>query len=482
MLKEDATELAPIGADRTPALPIVVVDDQPEVVQGIRFILRSHGLTNIIGCSDSRDVEGILEKERVSLILLDLMMPHVTGEELLEKVVQFHPEVPAIIITGMNELDVAVQCMRDGAFDYMVKPVEENRLVSGVRRALEHRETRLEYESFRQRVLSGELDHPEAFSNIITENAQMRALFQYIETIARTTKPVLITGETGVGKELVAKAVHELSGLTGEFVAVNTPGLDDTTFADTLFGHAKGAFTGADTVRQGLIERAAGGTLFLDEIGDLENASQVKLLRLLQEREYYPLGGDFPKRSSARIVVATNRDLDDLGARGAFRQDLYYRLKTHHVCVPPLRERMDDLPVLVNHFLEAAADELGKKKPTPPNALYTLLSTYTFPGNVRELQSMVFEAVSQHQSRMLSTEVFKRQIGGDPGLTVAPALDLAEGASAFALFDKLPTLSEAPRLLLIEAMRRAEGNQSVAAQLLGITQSGINKALKRAGL
>ena len=471
---------------RKPIKPILLIDDEKSVVQGFQFMLEGGGLLNTLGCSDSRQVMDLMAEKEVSVVLLDLSMPHLSGEELLPRLCERHPDVPVIIITGINEVETAVACMRTGAFDYLVKPVDEATLVSVVQRALELSELRSEYASFKDRVFSNKLDHPDAFADIVTNNTQMYSLFQYIETIAPSPRPVLITGETGVGKELVAKALHALSGRDGAFVAVNVAGLDDNVFSDTLFGHTKGAFTGADKIRAGLIERASGGTLFLDEIGDLESASQIKLLRLLQENEYYPLGADAAKPADARIVVATNRDARELREAKEFRADLYYRLQTHEICVPPLRDRLDDIPILVDCFLELAAESLKKKKPTPPPELFTLLGTYRFPGNVRELESVVFDAVSRHKSHMLSCEVFqnhieKNQPAGQEVETISPTggTPREEAASPFALFGKLPALSEASALLIQEAMKRADGNQTIAAKMLGITRSGLSKAITR---
>ena len=209
---------------------------------------------------------------------------------------------------------------------------------------------------------------------------------------------------------MIAKAVHLLSNRKGEFVPVNVAGLDENVFTDTLFGHKKGAFTGADRARIGLVEQASGGTLFLDEIGDLSADLQVKLLRLLQEGEYFPLGSDVTKRSDARVVVATNQELQTLQESGKFRKDLYYRLCAHHVHIPPLRERREDLPLLAEHFLEKSSEALGKKKPTPPKELFILLSSYHFPGNIRELKSMIWDAVSYHKIGKLSLDAFKTHI------------------------------------------------------------------------
>lgn len=464
-----------------PTWPVLVVDDEIEAMKGCEFILRSAGISNTMLCQDSRDVMPFLEDHETCAVLLDLSMPHISGEELLPKIIERHPHVPVIILTGANEVETAVRCMRTGAFDYMVKPVEESRLVSGVERAVELSELRQEYSSFKSRVIANVLERPEAFSEIVTNNQTMRSIFQYVETIARTNQPVLLTGETGTGKELIAKALHTLSNRTGSFIAANVAGLDDQLFADTLFGHVKGAYTGAEEARPGLIAQASGGTLFLDEIGDLSFPSQVKLLRLLQEREYFPLGADVPKRTDARILVATNRDLKELRASDRFRADLYYRLQTHHVNLPPLRERRDDLPVLIDWFLEKTSKMLGKKKPTPPKELPALLGSYHFPGNVRELESMIFDAVSLHRSRVLSLDLFRARIQENLASEAGRSgIDL-EGASVspFAHLDKLPTLKEAQKFLLREAMKRAKGKQTVAAMLLGISQSGLSKALKR---
>ncbi|UCD47624.1 MAG: sigma-54-dependent Fis family transcriptional regulator, partial [Deltaproteobacteria bacterium] len=321
--------------------------------------------------------------------------------------------------------------------------------------------------------------HPEAFAAIIHASREMRAVLQYTEAIACTSQTVLITGETGVGKELVARAVHIISGRKGPFVAVNVAGLDDNVFSDTLFGHKKGAFTGAEEERSGLLEKASGGTLFLDEIGDLPPSSQVKLLRLLQEHEYFPLGSDILKQSDARIVVATNKDIQDLQESGRLRADLYFRLHTHHVHIPPLKERTDDLPVLLDHFFEAAARALKKKTPTVPKELLDLCKAYSFPGNVRELESMVFDAVSSHGSGVLSLNAFKKAMGLDKNTSMRSASDpLSTHNVSISFSELLPKLKEAEQILIDEAMKRADGNQGIAASMLGISRQALNRRLK----
>lgn len=320
---------------------------------------------------------------------------------------------------------------------------------------------------------------PIPFSDILTKSAEMQSIFKYIESIATTAQPILITGETGVGKELIAKAIHSCSRRSGSMVTVNAAGLDDNIFSDTLFGHAKGAFTGADRNRPGLIEKADSGTLFLDEIGDLSHSSQVKLLRLLQEGEYLPLGCDELRHSNIRIIAATNVDLWERQRSGNFRQDLNFRLRTHHIDIPPLRRRTDDIPILVDHFLRKAATALNKKIPTFPKEMISLLSTYSFPGNIRELESMIFDAVSRHEGRILSLERLNDHISeGRTSLreTKNPLQD--ESNSLVTFSHELPTIKYATHLLVDEAIRRANGNQTIAAKMLGITRQALGKRLK----
>ena len=464
-----------------PPCPILLVDDEAQALTSFEMALRSASLNHFIACNDSREVMGILGRREVEIMLLDLWMPHVTGEDLLRQIAVDHPGLPVVVVTGADDVETAVRCMRGGAFDYIVKPVEQSRLVGSVKRGIELRELHRENQLLKARVLSDRLNRPEAFAGIVTVSPSMHAIFRYVEAVAASPRPLLITGETGVGKELVARAVHVLSGRKGSFVPVNAAGLDEHVFADTLFGHRKGAFTHALEGRAGLLEQAAGGTLFLDEVGDLSAVSQVKLLRLLQDGEYLPLGSDIAKRSDARIVVATNQDLESARSAGRFRKDLYYRLCGHHVHIPPLRERREDLPVLLDRFLDEAARILGKRRPTPPDELHNLLAAYHFPGNVRELESMVFNAVSLHAAGKLSMEAFKTVI-----FEHQPALaGEAEGKdlpvlSGLVFPERLPTLKQAEDALVEEALRRAGGNQSIAASMLGITRQAINKRVNKA--
>jgi len=463
-----------------PFQPVLLVDDEEAWLHSFSLTLRSVGINNLICCADSRKVLGLLAEQPASVVVLDLTMPHLSGEELLPQLVAEHPAIPVIILTGLDLVDTAVRCMRLGAFDYCTKVAEEQRLIAGVQRAIDFSRLRHENDQLKEHFLRDKLDHPEAFAAITTANKAMRSIFQYMEAIANTCEPVLISGETGVGKELVARALHNLSGRQGQFVPVNIAGLDDTMFADTLFGHQKGAFTGADKSRPGLIEQATGGTLFLDEIGDLNQTSQIKMLRLLQEREYLPLGADVPRRTNCRMIFATHHQLDRLQQSGSFRKDLFYRLHAHHIHIPPLRERLDDLPLLLDRLLDEAAERLGKKKPPFPKELIALLGTYHFPGNIRELKNMILDALSKHRARTLSMDSFKeylaQQMPREAGLATA---DGPATSTPYARLPTLPTLKESCNLLVHEALKRAKGNQAIAADLLGITRQALNWRLKQ---
>ena len=461
-----------------PQRPIVVIDDEPHILMAVDTTLRMSGLDHVFTCADSREALAILQNKGASVVLLDLNMPHLNGRTLMPRILEAYPDLPVIIITGTIDVETAVQSMKSGAFDYIVKPVDESRLVTAIHQALRFGELRQENQALRQHLLDGSLKHPEAFEAIVTHSPRMIALFHYMESIAPSAQPVLIRGETGVGKELAARAIHRLSGRKGKFVPVNVAGLDDNVFSDTLFGHVKGAFTGADTPRKGLIEQAAGGTLFLDEIGDLNHGAQVKLLRLLQEHEYMPLGSDVTQRSDARVMASTHADLWSLKQQNKFRNDLHYRLRTHRVMIPPLRERKEDLPLLCNQFLNQAAEALGKPKPDLDPELPELLENYDYPGNVRELRAMIFDALAQHRTGRLGPDAFRIQMQRTLTAQSSASEKTAPSAGAVAFGEPLPTIRQTTRLLIEEALRRTGNNQSRAANLLGITQQALSKRLR----
>ncbi|MCP5051092.1 MAG: sigma-54-dependent Fis family transcriptional regulator, partial [bacterium] len=460
---------------KQPPLPVLVVDDEVVALTNYEIILHSEGITNIVSCADSLEVMPLLSSRPFDTVLLDLIMPGVSGEDLLTSIIKEFPGMTVIIITAVDDTETIVRCMKAGAFDFIVKPVARNRLITSLKRAIDYNRLKRENISLKSHLLSPELKYAEAFSAIITASEKMKSIFHYMEVIAGSSEPVLITGETGVGKELFARAFRRLGREKKKFITVNVAGLDDNLFSDTLFGHVKGGFTDAGQVRKGLVEQAENGILFLDEIGDLSQASQVKLLRLIQEHEYYPIGADVPKFSNARVIVATNKNLQLLQQEGKFRDDVYYRLCVHHIQIPPLRERTEDIPLLLDHFLEEAAKDLGKKKPAVPKELAVLLSTYEFPGNVREFRAMVIDAVSRHTSRKMSMQAFKKAIKRElPHGNNSPAAEEPEDNGNIRFPKRLPTLKEAGELLVMEAMNRAQNNQSIAARLLAITRQALN--------
>ena len=460
-------------------LPILLVDDNETFLLLQKKLLLCKGFSNVITVCDSLSVEKFLEEQDVAVVVLDLMMPELNGQNLLKLIVAKHPTIPVIILTAKNQLETAIDCMREGACDYLVKPLDYGRFLEAIHRALELRSINDEVFSLRHSPPSQRVAQDNDFPYIVTQNTDMLELLRYVEVIAPSRQPVLVLGETGVGKELFARALHQASRRSGPFIAVNVAGLDDTMFSDTLFGHKKGTYTGADADREGLVSKGAQGTLFLDEIGDLAEPAQVRLLRLVQEQEYYRLGSDTPSKSETRIVIATNRDLKKAMLQGTFRKDLYYRLFAHQVCIPPLRNRRDDLPLLLDSFVAYAAQSMGKPPTSYPKELITLLGSYPFPGNLRELQAMVFEAVARSSSHKLGLDRFKDLIrrereGLQPWQEVAGPRDPAEGIC----FPRFPTLKEAENALIDRALKLAKSNQGVAASLLGISRQALNRRLQ----
>lgn len=460
-----------------PSKPILIIDDEKDVLESYQATLRLNKINNMLLCSDSRKVMDILEEHTVSVIVLDLFMPHITGQDLLDNIKVKYPNIPIVVVTASDSIDHAVDCMKMGAYDYVRKPVEEARLITLVRNALLLYDLQQENKSLSKQVLQGMLNSRDEFSNIITCSRKMLSIFNYIEAIAISPKPILITGESGVGKELIAKAIHKASKRKGQFIPVNIGGLDDSMFSDTLFGHTKGAFTSASTIRKGLVEQAAEGTLFLDEIGTLDEASQIKLLRLLQENEYYQLGADLTSVSSASVICATNENLRKRAFDGTFRNDLFYRLATHHIKVPPLRERIEDIPLLFDYFVQEAAESFNKKPPTFSNDLLSALSQYDFPGNIRELQSLIYDAVGQCSTQTLNKNLFNECISSSPK---RQSKFISDPAKNFQInyFGEFPTLDNIKNYFITEAMQQSNGNQTMAAQLLGISQSTLSRMYK----
>ena len=380
--------------------------------------------------------------------------------------------MPIVILTAFNDASTAVRCMRAGAHDYLVKPVDKDRLQTTVRRALEALALLRENLRMKDHLLGRkEADHP-AFGSILTRDEGLKSIFHYAQAVAESAEPVLITGETGTGKDLMARAIHVLSGRKGKYVALNVAGLDEQMFSDVLFGHAKGAYTSAIEDRDGLLQKAEGGTIFLDEIGDVAGPLQSKLLRVIECGEYYAAGSDELRRANARVVVATNRDVGELCQSGRMRRDLYYRLDVHHIHLPPLRERGDDVLLLAGAFAEAAAEALNRRAPRRTPEVEALLMGYGWPGNIRELKAVMTDAVSRSGGDEIPVAWLQEK------LKHAIPHELLREGGGNAEAGKLPTIRDATDSLVRQAMQHAGGNQRRAAQILGISQPALSKRLK----
>jgi DNA-binding NtrC family response regulator len=451
---------------------VLLVDDDEMVLQSTSQVLEERLQIRCIPVPTGTEALEICARQLVSLVLLDLGLPDISGEEVLSRLRKDCPEVPVVIVTALGDVDSAVRCMGSGAYDYIIKGSDPGRLFNSVKRALESREKDLKIAALRESLQSAALKRPECFSDLITSNERMRALFRFIEVVAASDEPILLQGETGTGKELFARAIHKVSGANGPFVATNLGGSEDQLVSDTLFGHVKGAYTGADEPRKGLISQAAKGTLFLDEIGDLSSQSQVKLLRFLENREYFPLGTDIPRRSEARIVAASNQDLESRAAGGLFRRDLLYRLSTYRVDIPPLRERLEDIPLLCSHFLTPTT--AGVQRPTLTPGALAVLSLYSYPGNVRELRGLLLKAQAMSEGRPIDQAVIERLLNGSPKASPAQTVDpvMAQPVPQF------PTIQQAIENLVEEALRQTSGHQNMAAKLLGISPQALSKRLK----
>lgn len=458
---------------------ILIVDDDAEFLDGARRALLAHGINNVTPLRKSGQVLHALATGAHTVLLLDWVMPDPSGADLLPEIVRQHPNLPVIIMTGVSDLENVVSCIKQGAYDYITKPLDTTRLVSIVQNAVKSSELIMRNRKLTGYLLGEPLSDPAQFSDIITCSDRMISIFKVIETLANSRQPVLITGETGVGKELIAQVIHKCSGLKGRMVTVNVAGLDDTMLADTLFGHKKGAYTGATESRGGLIEQAQGSTLFLDEIGDLSNASQIKLLRLLQQNEYYRLGSDVLHKSDARIITASNGNFQELLISGAFRRDLYYRICTHALHVPPLRERREDIIPLVQHFVKSFVKLTQQAAPRISKDLCQTLISYDFPGNVRELINMVHNAVAHHRPGNLVLDDFPELVAG-AGIATRRDVVRKIGTNQFALygvFNGFPTIDEVQEMLVEEAMVLSQGNKSIAAALLGVSRPTLQKRL-----
>ena len=453
-----------------PARPrILVVDDEPSMRDMLRIVLRRDGY-DVMVAENGREALGVLERERVDLLLSDIRMADLSGVDVLRAARQMNRDIIAFMMTAYASTETAVEAMRLGAVDYFTKPFSMDELRLKVRQHVEA--SRLKQENV---LLKRALNSSHSFSNIIGRSEPMLAVFKMIETIARTNSTVLITGESGTGKDLVARAVHYNSMRRDQpFVALNCGAVPETLLESELFGHMRGAFTGADQNKKGLLEAAERGTIFLDEIGEMNAAMQVKLLRVLQERRFRRLGGTDEVRADVRVIAATNQELPRLVAEGRFREDLFYRINVIGVHLPPLRDRTEDVPLLADHFLAKFAGHMEKPIRAIAREAHERLMAYRWPGNVRELENAIERAVAVEQTPTLLPESLPPYVSPNrAGAVMEPAEDVSAGLSDFPElqegFDLEARGEDFYRHYIGLALERSGGVQTRAAELLGMS-------------
>ncbi len=452
---------------------ILLVDDEPDFSQGVARLLASgFPEAGVRVAASGREALDLLEREHVTLMLTDLRMPGLGGQELLAQALADYPQLTVIVLTGYGSVEAAVEAMRGGAYDFLTKPIQKDDLYRAVGKGLERARLLGENMTLRELAHACELER-----SLVGQSPAMRRLKQTIEAVAASDYTVLVRGESGTGKELVAGNIHSLSARSAKpLIRVNCPAIPEHLLESELFGHVKGAFTGADRSRRGLFAAASGGSILLDEIGDIPPAVQTKLLRVLQEHEIRPVGSSDTVKVNVRILATTNQDLEARIASGAFREDLFYRLNVLTVHTPPLRERAEDIPILAAHFLEQCCAEMR----LPPKALspevLACLAGRGWPGNVRELQNFVrrlavFCPVGQVEMGHL------RQAEGGPALHSAAAPEpLAPYKQA-----KAKVVDDFTRRYLDQILEKTGGNVSEAARLSGIERVSLQKIIKRMG-
>jgi DNA-binding NtrC family response regulator len=451
----------PVDAPRGLRPVVLVVDDEPGLRESFHLILDEH--FEVIGAHDGPAALEVVRSSQVDVVLLDIRLPGMDGIEVLERIKAIDESLEVVLVTAVRTVRTAVAAMKLGAFDYLTKPFEEDELLSLVRRALERRSLQREVVYLRSEL---ERQHT---SELVGQHPEMQRLYRLVAQVARTTTTVLITGESGTGKELFARAIHRQGPRRDKpFVAVNPAAIAETLMESELFGHERGAFTGAYQRKLGKFELAQGGTLFLDEIALLKPELQAKLLRVLQEREIERVGSGQTIKIDVRIIAATNADVGAAVALGTFREDLYYRLNVVHLAVPPLRDRIDDIQALVDHFIRRYNHEFGKRiRGLTPEAI-AALRAYRWPGNVRELQNVVERSVVLVDGPLIGVEDLPLDLSvGAPGRTEADVLPLNEASDRF------------ERQIVLRTLDRVNGNVSEAARMLGLHRNSLKAKLDR---
>jgi two-component system response regulator PilR (NtrC family) len=456
---------------------VLVVDDERSVRELLSIVLKRDGHDVLLAEDGAAAVE-VLKRERIDILITDIRMPVMNGVDLLRAAKGIAPEIATIVMTAFASTETAVEALRLGASDYVHKgPQLQSDLRMRVGKELERK--RLQQENV---LLKRALQTSHQFSNIIGSSSPMLAVFQLVETIAPTSSTVLITGESGTGKELVARAIHFNSPRKDRpFVAVNCGALSETLLDSELFGHMRGAFTGAESNKKGFIEIAEKGTIFLDEIGEMSPVVQVKLLRVLQERKFRRLGGTEEIDADIRILVATNRDLSKMVAEGGFREDLFYRINVIPLRLPPLRERLDDIPQLAGHFVAKFAEQMGKPITGISRAALARLREYAWPGNIRELENAMERAVALEQTPTVLPDSLPEQLQGSAPREVTAVKAVPEDFPE-AGFDLERHVEDITRSAIVRALRQAGGVKVKAAELLGMSFRSFRYYVKKYNL
>jgi len=458
--KPEASSTIPAPRDLSAdVITVLIVDDERSNVESLEKIFQREGM-RVLSAPDARHALDLIRTHRIHVVLTDLMMPGTTGLELLRAIKQIAPDVEVVLMTAFGSVEAAVSAMRDGAYDFVEKPLKRVAIVKSVRKAAERQKLVAENKSLKDEIKRL------ARREIVGSSLALRRVIDVATQAAPSQATVLVLGESGTGKELIARYIHEHSArVRGPFIAVNCAAIPEPILESELFGHEKGAFTGATGRREGRFAKAIGGTLLLDEIGELSPSVQVKLLRVLQEGEYEPLGGN-TQRADVRIVAATNRDLIAEVAAGRFREDLFYRLNVIAVTAPPLRARREDIPLLVDHFLGLYCAKNARARLHPTRGALDRLMGYSWPGNVRELENVIERAVVLSRGDVLGEDDLPDAIAN---ATRCEPTQLA--------FEIGTPLEEIELRVIRETLRHTKGDKSLAAQLLGISTRTIYRKL-----
>lgn len=447
----------------TKVMHILIVDDEKNIRNGLSKVLALEGYETLVA-EHGEEAWRIINTSDIDLVISDLKMPKLSGEKLLKRITSAYPTVPVIILTGHGTIETAVNAMRDGAFDFVTKPINLDRLTLLVKRALANRELHKKHEALKREV--DQLKKRTEYSAIIGKSLKMRKMMEAINQVADTKASVLITGESGVGKELVADALHELSSRSnGPYVKVHCAALSESLLESELFGHEKGAFTGAVAQKKGRFELADKGTIFLDEIGEINASVQIKILRVLQEKTFERVGGETTIQVDTRIISATNRDLKAEIERGEFREDLFYRLNVVNIEVPPLRERKEDIPLLMTSFLHEFNEENGKSIEGFTPKAQAILYRYSWPGNIRELRNCIESAIVMCKGNMIDIDDLPLNVRS--GIT-DDQITIPLGC----------TLDNAEKEIIKATLAYCKGNKSKAAEVLGIGRKTLHRKVQ----